>query len=167
MHVWEIGKVIQESIEKYKLSPIRNLSGHGLDKYKVHDTPSIPNYNNKDNFLLNDKVIAIEPFATNGIGLVMDGKPSEIYKLVKAKPMRNTDARKIIQFIQEEYQGMPFAKRWLLQKFHRLQIGIVLPLLEKEGVVMQYNQLVEKEKGLVSQCEHSVYVGDKIKILTQ
>src|SRR3989344_3169852 len=160
--VYELGKVIQETIQKYGFSPIRNLSGHGLDIYTIHDTPSIPNYDNKDNSEVRNCFIAIEPFATNGIGLVADGKPSEIYTIVRVKPIRNADARKILKFIIEEYHGLPFAKRWLLKEFDRFKVSIALSSLEKEGILMQYNQLVEKEKGFVSQCEHSVYVGDEI-----
>ena len=165
--VYELGKVIQETIQKYGFSPIRNLSGHGLDIYTIHDTPSIPNYDNKDNSEVRNCFIAIEPFATNGIGLVADGKPSEIYNIVRVKPTRNADARKILKFISEECHGLPFAKRWLLKEFDRFKVSIALSSLEKEGILMQYNQLVEKEKGFVSQCEHSVYVGDEIKILTE
>jgi len=44
----EIGLIIQESIAKYDLSPIRNLSGHGLGKYSVHEHPTVPNFNTND-----------------------------------------------------------------------------------------------------------------------
>jgi methionyl aminopeptidase len=61
----EIGKAIQESIESYGFSPIRNLSGHGLASYNIHDKPSIPNFDTGDDTQLEEGMhIAIEPFAT-------------------------------------------------------------------------------------------------------
>jgi len=166
MKVHEIGKIIQTTIESHHFSPIKNLSGHGLNTYLVHDKPTIPNFDNNDKYILNSGFIAIEPFATSGVGYVTDGKPSEIYRALKIKPTRSADTRVILKFIQEEYQGMPFAKRWLMQRFDKLKVTLALNSLEKEGSIMQYSQLVEKEKGFVSQTEHSVAIGEKIKILT-
>ena len=63
----EIGKVIQETIQSYGFSPIKNLSGHGLDLYDIHSYPTIPNFDTGDETgLEKGMVIAIEPFATNG-----------------------------------------------------------------------------------------------------
>jgi len=58
----EIGKTIQETIQSYGYSPIKNLSGHGLSDYDVHTSPSIPNYNTNDpTELRKGMTIAIEP----------------------------------------------------------------------------------------------------------
>ncbi|GAG18527.1 unnamed protein product, partial [marine sediment metagenome] len=46
--VGEIGKVIEETITKHGFRPVKNLSGHGLDEYNIHDFPTIPNYDNED-----------------------------------------------------------------------------------------------------------------------
>ena len=46
-----------------------------LEKYEQHAGLTIPNYDNKDNSKLEPGVlIAIEPFATNGAGLIEDKK---------------------------------------------------------------------------------------------
>src|SRR3989344_550461 len=42
----EIGKTIQETIEKKGFSPIINLSGHSLNPYNLHSGITIPNYAN-------------------------------------------------------------------------------------------------------------------------
>ena len=47
----EIGKEIQETIEKNKFSPIVNLSGHEMEKYELHAGVTIPNIDNKKNEL--------------------------------------------------------------------------------------------------------------------
>jgi len=76
----EIGKAIQETIIGYGFAPVRNLSGHGLGKFQVHTSPSIPNYDNHDSTKLKQgDVFAIEPFATNGAGHVISGASSNIF----------------------------------------------------------------------------------------
>ncbi len=155
----EIGKVIQETIQGYGYSPIINLSGHGLDDYEVHAKPTIPNYDNGNNTELTEGMtIAIEPFATDGEGKVSEGKPSGIYSLINEKNIRNSNARKILSFIVEEYKTLPFCERWIIKKFGN-GAKLSLLLLEREGIIKQYNVLPEKNKGQVSQAERTVIVG--------
>ena len=102
-------------------------------------------------------IIAIEPFATNGEGKVIEGKGSDIFKLLNKKPVRNEYARKILKII-EKYQGLPFAKRWIDSPMKDLAFNI----LEREKIIHQYPQLIESSRGLVSQAEHTVMVGKGI-----
>lgn len=153
----EIGKKIQEIIQGYGFSPIKNLSGHELDLYTIHAGMTIPNYDNGDTTKLEKgQHIAIEPFATTGEGKVVEGGESGIYRLHNLKPVRDVGARKVIKFIQEEYKGLPFAKRWVVKKFPNA--NYILRLLEKEKILKHYPQLVEISKGLVSQAETSFTV---------
>lgn len=157
--IFEIGKVIQEEITKAGFIPIKNLSGHGLGQYLVHTSPTIPNYNNNDKTKLKeDMVIAIEPFATTGQGLVVEGKMSSIYSLYNLRNTRNFDARKIIKFINENYRTLPFSERWIIKEFG-LKAKLLLKLLENEKIIEQFTILPEKSKALVSQAEHTVLVG--------
>src|SRR3989344_3067479 len=154
--IFEIGKLIQETITRFGFSPIKNLSGHGIDKYIVHTFPTIPNYNNNDKTKLKeDMVIAIEPFATTGQGLVVEGKNSSIYALQNIKNTRNFEARKLIKFIQENYKTLPFAERWLIKEFG-LKARLLLKILENENIVHPYGVLPEQSKGLVSQSEYTI-----------
>ena len=126
----QIGAAISEVIRGAGFNPITNLSGHGVGQWIVHDAPSIPNYNNGDQTkLVEGQKIAIEPFATTGEGKVKDGKPSGIYGLVHLKPVRLDSARKMIQFIQKEYQTLPFCLRWVN---HLPNAKFILAYLEKE-----------------------------------
>ena len=157
--LFEIGKIIQEKITKSGFTPVKNLSGHGLDKYLVHTPPTVPNYNNNDQTKLKeDMVIAIEPFATTGVGLVTEGKMSSIYALLRVKNTRNFDARKIIKFIGENYKTLPFAERWIIKQFG-VKSQILLRILENEKIIEQFSILPEKSKALVSQAEHTILVG--------
>jgi len=112
-------------------------------------------------------IIAIEPFATTGIGLIEEGKESGIFRLEKVKNVRTDMSREILNFIIEEYRTLPFTKRWLLKKFPEFKVNFALNNLQKEGILDQYKQLPERGKGLVSQAEHTLLIDDKIKILTK
>src|SRR3989344_4883104 len=162
----EIGKVINEKISGFNFKPIRNLSGHKLEQYMLHTDITIPNYDNKDKTKIEDCVIAIEPFATDGAGLINEGKLSGIFSFVAKKPIRDMIARNVLEFIAEEYQTLPFAARWIIKKFG-LKANYALRLLESNGIIRQYPQLAEVNKGLVSQAEHTVLVNDKIRVLTK
>ena len=153
----DIGQAISDTITTFGYTPIANLSGHGIGQYIVHDTPTIPNFNNGDDTkLVEGQFIAIEPFATTGQGLVGNGKPSGIYRLVQIKPVRMPVARKLILRLEETYNTLPFTARWLKDIPN---IHFLLRLLEKENIIDQYTQLPEKSGGMVAQFEHSVEVG--------
>lgn len=166
--LYEIGEVIDNTIKSYGFKTIRNLSGHLIEEYEQHAGLTIPNYNNKDETELEKgMVVAIEPFATTGIGLVEDGKDSEIYNVMEIKNVRDRISRQVLQFILEEYKTLPFSKRWLLKKFPEFKVNFALRLLKRDDIIHEYKQLVEKSKGLVSQAEHTVIVDDELKILTK
>lgn len=162
----EVGKAIQEKIKEHGFVPVVNLSGHSLDIYNLHAGITIPNYDSGDEKELKEgQILAIEPFATNGEGKIIEGKPSGIYRLEQARQIRDMNARKILKFIAEEYKTLPFAKRWLVKRFP--MAGFALRILENERILHQYPQLPEKTKALVSQAEHTVKVAEKPLILTK
>ncbi len=160
----DVGKTIFDEITKLGFEPVRNLGGHGMDKYQIHTEPTVPNFENGDNTKLKKgQVIAIEPFASTGSGYVGEGNPSEIYQLVNPKNIRNQNARLLLKYIAEEYKTLPFAKRQLLGKFNKLQLATGIMALKKEGVLHEYGTLPERDKNsLVSQTEHTVIVGEKV-----
>lgn len=164
IEVCEIGSEIHEKISAYGFSPIKNLSGHMLQPYKVHGDLTIPNYDNKDKSMLEDgMVVAIEPFATNGEGLVIEGKPSGIFRFEKKKAIRDLNARNIMEAIEKGFKTLPFSRRSINLPMRDFALG----LLEKEGIINQYPQLVERSHNLVSQAEHTVIVKDKPVITTR
>ncbi|MDP3917373.1 MAG: type II methionyl aminopeptidase [Nanoarchaeota archaeon] len=152
-----IGKVIDETIRSHGFVPITNLSGHGLDRWIVHDAPTIPNYDNGNEMKLEEgQHIAIEPFATDGIGSVKEGKPCGVYAFLEKKPVRLDSARKLMSQIEKDYKTLPFTERWLKDVKN---IKFLLKLLEQAEVVKQYTVLPEKNGGMVSQYENTVCVG--------
>ena len=162
----EIGKAIEDTITSFGFNPVKNLSGHGLDLYNIHSPPTIPNFNTKDNVLLEKQVIAIEPFATNGVGLIHEkGEPS-VFGLVGKKSVRVGFVRNVQKQL-DGYNGLPFTTRWLTENFSPAQVKYAFNQLKQLEILKEYPPLVEKQDGLVSQAEHSLLVDDEVIVLTK
>jgi len=164
----EIGKTIQETISSYGFSPIKNLSGHGLDYYDIHTDPTIPNFDTGDDTEIEENMcIAIEPFATNGAGLIYESERANIFMLTNPKPVRSPFAREILQYVGENYKTLPFTTRWLSTKFGLGKTNFALRELLKNNIIKQFPPLVEKNKGMVSQAEHTLLITDKVEVVTK
>ena len=113
-------------------------------------------------------VLAIEPFATNGYGRVIESKRTEIFVLIQKKPVRQREARTLINEA-EKRKGLPFAERWFMQKenpMNAMKLQLILHDLVKRKILKQYPVLHEKEGGVVSQYEHTVIVTDEGCLVT-
>ena len=160
----EIGNAIHDSITKYGFSPVRNLSGHGLDRFTQHTRPSIPNFDTNDKSKIEKGMaFAIEPFASTGAGIVQDSGVGTVFSLINKKPVRSPITREVLKEI-ELYEGLPFAKRWLTKKFGA-KANFALRELSQNGIIKDYRPLADACKGFVSQAEHSVLVDDEGKVI--
>lgn len=162
----EIGETIQRTIESHKFSPIINLTGHEMDEYELHAGLTILNIKNSRTEKLNKGLYAIEPFATNGSGKIYEGKPSGIYILINGKNVRSPEARKVLDFIGDEYKTLPFCSRWIIKRFGTKAL-FSLKQLEENGNIHQYPQLVEASHAKVSQAENTILVDDKVIITSE
>jgi methionyl aminopeptidase len=165
--IGDIGKTIQQVIESFGYKPVRNLSGHGLSRWNIHDLPTIPNFNNHDEETLKKgMIIAIEPFATDGVGLIQEkGEPS-VFMMGLKKSVRMGFVRDIQKEI-ESYNGLPFTTRWLTSKFSENQVRYALNQIKQLGILHEFPPLVEKQNGIVSQAESSFLIDDKVVCLTK
>ena len=164
----EIGKVIQETINNYGFAPVRNLSGHGLGKYEIHTKQSIPNFDNGNNTKIEPgMVFAIEPFASTGAGIVQDSGIATVFELGIKKPVRNPITRQVLKEI-EGYDNLPFTTRWLTRKFGA-KAKYALREMEQLGMLHAHPPLADRDKGMISQAEHSVLIDDdgEVIILTK
>ncbi len=165
--IGDIGKEIHETIKAAGFTPIRNLSGHGLGKYMIHSPPSIPNVETGiQSMLRENQVIAIEPFATNGAGLVYEGGTATVFSLVEEKPVRSPIAKQILGDIKK-FNGLPFTTRWFIPKYGVASTQLALRDLKALGIISSHPPLIEKQKGLVAQFEHSVIVKEKPIVYTR
>ena len=162
----KIGSIIEETIKKSGFSSITNLSGHGLSKYDLHSGTVIPNYSNKNSKKLLEGAYAIEPFSTTGKGEVYEGNPSNIYVLIEKKNIRNPNSKKILNYIIEKHKTLPFSLRELQEKFGKIA-KLYLKDLEKNKIIYNFPQLIEKSHKPVAQSEHTfIKLSDKEIIIT-
>lgn len=163
--VKEIGKIIEERIASYGLSPVRNLAGHGLGFYKIHMPPLIPNYEDKSTAVIKPGMtFAIEPFATNGKGSIYDSGNPTIFSFARARAVPLSVPRSLMAKIKN-FSGLPFAMHDLIDQTHTLsEVRKSLTELVQAGVIEGYAPLVEEAQGMVAQAENSVLVDKAGKV---
>ncbi|VVB77698.1 Methionine aminopeptidase [uncultured archaeon] len=150
----DIGEAIQVSIQKKGFSPVVNLSGHELGPYTVHAGITIPNHANASPHKIESGAYAIEPFATTGEGKIYEGAPSNIYQIITPKNTRGETARKILEYVWEKYETLPFSLREIQEKFGGMS-RLAIKELEQNKIIHSYPQLIEVSHKPVSQAEHT------------
>jgi methionyl aminopeptidase len=157
INLGHIGKAVAQTISQYGFKPISNLTGHSLEKYKLHAGISIPNveeyYPEK---VKAGQVLAIEPFATDGAGEVKGYKMSNIYRYVRDRPINDNDANHILTKIKNYRKSLPFSERWCNRYLPNPKKA--LHRLMQNRIISMYPILKDKGSGMVSQAEHSVVV---------
>ncbi len=166
IEIGEIGKIIEEVIVSYGYKPVRNLSGHGLGIYNVHVVPNIPNCANTNKQKLEKgMIIAIEPFASTGAGIVVEKGNATVFSLLQSKSVRTGMVRDVLKEI-EKYKELPFTTRWLFKKFSKAHVNYALKQLQQANIIKGYPPLVDRANGIVSQSEKSFLIDEKVVELT-
>jgi methionyl aminopeptidase len=160
----DLGTVVQETITGYGYKPIDNLMGHGLGRFELHAGLSVPNVKGVGGTMKPKEgdVLAIEPFATNGIGHVVSGVGSNIYLCsqgLKTKLIRDSKIKLLFERMTGQFRTLPFAERWYHELFPTSG-DLALKKLSFLGLVKQYPQLFEAKDGIVTQKEHTVIVNE-------
>jgi methionyl aminopeptidase len=162
--VSEIGAAIEKTITSRGFKPIINLTGHAIAHYDLHHGLSIPNTGLFGSSVLReDDVIAIEPFATTGSGMVHESTRAEIYQVVGNTPVRSPNARKIMKKAQK-MNGLPFSRRWLRIP----KADFALPTLLRQGNLHVYHCLADAPESFVAHFEHTMIVTeDGVLVITR
>ncbi|MDD1775403.1 MAG: type II methionyl aminopeptidase [Methanobacterium sp.] len=159
VNVGEIGRVVEETVTAQNLKPVSNLTGHSMERYILHSGLSIPNIKEDNRHkIMEGDVLAIEPFVTNGVGLVTDMKEAYIFRFLRDRPLRMAQSRKMLQEIVQNYRNLPFAGRWLQESMKSRQFNLVLRNLISSRALYPYHVLKEKSNARVAQAEHTVIV---------
>ncbi|HUU47437.1 MAG TPA: type II methionyl aminopeptidase [Nitrosopumilaceae archaeon] len=156
--VSDIGRAIESTIKQMGFKPIVNLSGHSLGQYTIHAGKTIPNVWSIGGFTLSgDSAYACEPFVTTseGGGFVRNGKIKNIFALNSRKKTKNEDADKLLDFIWENFNMLPFALRWITNQWEEKEARSLLDILIKKKAIQAYPILVEIHEQRVAQAEHT------------
>jgi methionyl aminopeptidase len=164
--VGDVGAAVERTITRAGFEPVRNLTGHGLDRWKVHVAPQVPNYAERGaGRFRTGSVIAIEPFASTGKGFIHEAGKAEVFMLVR--PPRNTKGvdKDLLKAIMA-WRGLPIARRYFME-FEREVVDDTLAKLARQGSLVRYPPLVEQPGEMVAQTEHTLYLGpDGVEIIT-
>jgi methionyl aminopeptidase len=154
----DVGRTIEKTIKQMGFLPIANLSGHSLDQYTIHAGKSVPNIWSIGSFTFNEnQAFACEPFVTTGegLGFVHEGKIKNIFALSSRKKTKDKDADKMLDYIWQNFNLLPFALRWLTNEWEEKEARRLLEILVKKKAVHAYPILVEGNGQRVTQAEHT------------
>ena len=154
----DVGRTIEKTIKQMGFLPIANLSGHSLDQYTIHAGKSVPNIWSIGSFTFDgNQAFACEPFVTTseGLGFVHEGKVKNIFALSSRKKTKDKEADKMLDFIWQNFNLLPFALRWLTKEWDEKEARTLLDILVKKKAVHAYPVLVEGNGKRVTQAEHT------------
>ena len=154
----DVGRKIQNTIMDMGFKPIANLSGHSLDQYTIHAGKTVPNMWTIGSFSFSEnEAFACEPFVTtkNALGFVRNGKIKNIFALASRKMTKDDEADKLLEYIWNNFNMLPFALRWIVKEWEEKEARRLLDFLIKKKVVKAYAILVEANGKTVAQAEHT------------
>lgn len=165
-----LSAAIEQAIVGRGFRPVHNLTGHGVDRWRVHTPPPVPAVPERlgDVTLQPGMVIAIEPFATDGRGQVYEQGRAEVFMLArpphKLKGL-DPEAWRVI----EGLRGLPFARRSFPAPISAAAVEATLGRLLRIGCLVPYPPLVDPDPSVrISQAEHTVLItGTGREVLTQ
>ena len=165
----KIGGAVEEYVKSQGFLPVANLTGHSMDQWILHSGLSIPNVNEKNHHKIEEgDVLAIEPFVTDGVGVVGDMKDTFIFRFLRDRPLRLAPAKKLLDIIKLKYANLPFAQRWLKEEPGIRQLNPAMRQLISSRAIYPYHVLREKSGARVAQAEHTVIVeSDGCEVLTR
>jgi len=137
------------------------LTGHQVGRYLVHAGTSLPNVAHISFTKVRlGEVYAVEPFVTvqEATGRVENSSEITIFRFVKQKPLKNQYAKKLLDYIEENFRTLPFAERWLKNAVPQEHFREAFNELLLSKAIMGYPVFVEVSGKPVAQAEHTVLV---------
>ncbi len=146
----EISRAVAAAIRARGFKPVVNLTGHSIEPFLLHAGKSIPNVPGHSAGTLEEgEIIAIEPFATNGVGSIGNGPFGNILRF-RADP---GPADPVLARLYARFRTLPFTARWADAPEERAA------LRRARRTLQSYPVFVEEGHGWVAQAEHTVRVG--------
>jgi len=156
-----IGHAIEKVIKEYGLVPVKNLSGHNLEKFRLHGGKIVPNVKKRGVGTIEvGEYYAIEPFATSGTGTVIDSEYVYIFANTGLdEPLEGT-TEKLRKYLRDKYGPLQFALRWIGTSSKNVDLVEEIKTLLKARAIRGYPMQIEKKGRPVSQTEHTVYISE-------
>ncbi|MGF7117227.1 type II methionyl aminopeptidase [Methanobacterium oryzae] len=169
VEIGKVGEVIEKTMNDKGFNSVSNLTGHSMERWILHSGLSVPNIKeNNPHKLEEGDVLAIEPFATDGVGRVTDMNEVHIFRFLRDRPMRLVHAKRALNKIKTNYKNLPFAQRWLQDQFSEHHLNNAMRMLISSRAIYPYHVLKEKSNAVVAQSEHTVIVeSDGCMVITE
>ncbi|EQD35773.1 methionine aminopeptidase, type II [mine drainage metagenome] len=160
IEIGRVGKIIGERISSFGFKPVKNLGGHGINRFDLHSRIFVPNYDDGNGAkIAPGTVIAIEPFASTGIGMIHNGPGGNIYILSGTKQDKRDP-------VYTSFNALPFAERWITDKFPDHRDYLKKMIARKQ--ISQFPVLKEHSGAMISQAEHTILImADEIIVTTR
>jgi methionyl aminopeptidase len=164
----DVGKSIERTIKQHGLKPVHQLSGHQLKQWNLHAGKNVPNVGMRLSAKMHlGETFAIEPFATDGNGSIKSGPKAYIFSNnMRSNKKLDKTTQRVRNIARQRFGTLPWAGRWLHSKSGSIDIPAALKILQRAGVIHGYAVLYEGKNGMVSQFEHSIFVGPEGAIVS-
>lgn len=154
----DVSRAIEASIHARGFRPIQDLTGHKIDRYLLHAHKAVPNVGGMSGERFEEgEIVAIEPFATNGVGHIANGPFGNIQRF--RRDPGSSDP--VLANLFSRFRTLPFTVRWCPEPAEQHALRRARKHLQL------YPIFLERAGGLVAQAEHTILVGpDHAEILT-
>lgn len=168
VRVTDIGEAVQELMESYELELdgntypvkcIRNLNGHNIGDYRIHNGKTVPIVKNGDTTKMEEgETFAIETFGTTGRGYVVNSGECSHYSKndnVDHIPVRLNSAKLLLQSIDKNFGTLPFCRRYL-DRVGEDKYLLLLNQLVKSGIIQDHPPISDIKGCYTAQYEHTI-----------
>ncbi|MFW9810141.1 MAG: type II methionyl aminopeptidase [Candidatus Thorarchaeota archaeon] len=164
----DVGREIERAIKRFGLKPVHQLTGHQLKPYNLHAGKNVPNIGMKLTGKMRlGETFAIEPFATNGNGTIRSGQNAYIFSNDMRSKKKFDDHTLLVRNVaRKRFGNLPWASRWIHSKSGDIDVEAAIKKLQRAGAIHGYAVLYEGKNGIVSQFEHSIFVGENGAIVS-
>jgi methionyl aminopeptidase len=146
----DVSRAVAQAIRARGVKPVVDLTGHSIERYLLHAGKSVPNVPGVSGETFEEgEVIAIEPFATNGMGSIGNGPFGNIMRFRRDPGT----ADPIVAAMFGRFRTLPFTARWVTAPEEQRALD------KLRRVLQTYPVFVERGRGFVAQAEHTVLVG--------
>jgi len=146
----DVSRAVAQAIRARGVKPVVDLTGHSIERYLLHAGKSVPNVPGMSGETFEEgEVIAIEPFATNGMGSIGNGPFGNIMRF--RRDPGHADPAVAAMF--GRFRTLPFTARWVTAAEEQRALEKIRRTLQT------YPVFVERGHGFVAQAEHTVLVG--------
>ncbi len=162
----QVGAAIEDAIRYHDLQPVYQLSGHELKPWILHAGRNVPNVGSrKGGIMKSGDTFAIEPFATDGDGSITSDQRMYIFRnnMSSGTHLEST-TKQLRDRARRLFGSLPWASRWIYDT--SLDMAYQLKTMLRKRVITGYPVLLDAKGGMVSQSEHTVFVGEDGAIVT-